>query len=124
MTFVYIATSRNNVSKNIFKFGKTNCLLKMLDILNEKKNPEDKYYYCFFIKVYRSEEIEEEIFRKLYKFTYHKEGGLFLIYYPYFLKIVKRIVYRINELYEILHAIKKNIITINNLKPISFDIEK
>lgn len=108
-------TTQNYASRNIFKFGKTNNLLKTLEKINLKKFSYDRFYYCYFVYVYNTKEIEYEIYKTLNKFIFCKKNSLFIVNYDYFLEILIPTVNKINELYYLLYSIKKNINTINNL---------
>jgi len=117
-SYIYIATSRQYANQNAFKIGKSDNLKNRLSSYNTNRTLNDKFYYCFYEKVFNVNKVESIINDLLEDFKDKKEKEMFILHYKYLLNLVELVIKNINEPYDYLNKlIKTELLTMYDLKP-------
>ena len=117
-SYIYIATSKQYANQNAFKIGKSDNLKNRLSSYNTNRTLNDKFYYCFYEKVFNVNKVESIINDLLEDFKDKKEKEMFILHYKYLLNLVELVIKNINEPYDYLNKlIKTELLTMYDLKP-------
>ena len=92
--FIYVATSKNYASRNIFKIGTTKLHQGRLRGYQTGRCEDDKFKYLYIMRCVSGKELEQLIFNRLRFFSYRDDKGkvlneLFEIDYHLLLNILK-----------------------------------
>ncbi|XP_055836968.1 uncharacterized protein PF3D7_1120600-like [Episyrphus balteatus] len=117
--FIYIATSRSYAQLNTFKIGMTMDVEKRLPSFNTNNTVENRFYYCFFEKVFNATKVEAILNDLLEAFKDKKTKEMVNMHYTYLEGLVKLVIKNINETYDHINDIIKNHLNrANNSQPL------
>lgn len=118
--YIYIATSKRYASINNFKVGKTDKSVKIRESgFNNTRTQEDRFYICYYKKVYSVDKVEKILHELLDEFRDQKNKEIFIMHYTYLKELVELTIKNLDEPFEYINNLIKNkLAQMYNLRPI------